>query len=505
MNDSSKPLLLIVDDDPVIRDSIKFVLQNDYDILTAESRSEVREQLDNPTRPIDLCLLDLGLPPRVHEPDEGFDLIGALLAASPNIKILVLSGQDDHRNVRHALALGAFDFVAKPCDMELLRGRLAHAQFIRLAEHSQEQPIVRAAYGIMGNSIVVENMRAQIEQFCATPFSVLIEGESGAGKELVCRGIHDASPRRKQPYLVLNLAAISSQLIEAQLFGFAKGAFTGASVARAGFFEEVGEGTLCLDEIGEMPLSLQAKLLRVLENGEFYRLGETNVRKSDARVIAATNRDLRTEVNERRFREDLYHRLSVFKIQVPPLRDRGTDREILADHFAAFYSAQLKSSPFRFDASAARAWLDYHFPGNVRELKNIVIRLCTRFPGQTVGLAQLLSEFEPPAPKARPPAEGLRAQPLPPAGDDHSYTELPSTRPPVPAVWTDIDPRTAAAKQLLEANGFNLDDELRLWEQKYIEAALDQTGGNLSKAAKLLGVNRTTLYSRMQKFSKPAE
>ena len=486
MDNVNKPLLLIIDDDPVIRDSTQFVLQDEYQVVTAESRNEARTLLDELPQPPDLCLLDLGLPPNIHSPEEGFDLIGDLLAASPLIKILILSGQDDRHNVRRGLTLGAFDFISKPCDIELLRDRLAHALLIKFAEYSQEQPVIQLDHGVLGEAAVVDNMRAQIDQFAGTPFSVLVEGESGSGKELVCRGLHDASPRRGHPYLVLNCAAISSQLIEAQLFGYAKGAFTGASTARAGFFEDVGEGTLCLDEIGEMPRDLQAKLLRVLENGEFYRLGETRVRQSAARVIAATNRDLSQEVANGRFREDLFHRLSVFRIQVPPLRDRGEDRHLLARHFANFYSKELKSQPFQFDTEASAAWSEYPFPGNVRELKNIVIRLCTRYPGQRVDVYNLRDEFETEDPQ--------------PAANSTPDTTLP---PPSEIAEDSLGLRQAASAQLLRQPDFNLDDQLKLWEQQYIAAALDETGGNLSKAAKLLGVNRTTLYSRIQKFEKP--
>ena len=496
MNQTNRPCLLLIDDDEVIRDSLEFVLSDEYEIHSAESRSEVRELLGEMDRPPDLCLLDLGLPPRAHLPDEGFALVPDLLAASPGIKILVLSGQDDERNVRHALTLGAFDFLAKPCDAQELKERLRQALLISSAEQSTEQPVTASDFGIIGTSVAVANTRAQAQQFADLPFAVLVEGESGSGKELVCRALHDASQRRDEPFLVLNCAAISSQLIEAQLFGNAKGAFTGASTARTGFFEDVGNGTLCLDEIGEMPIDLQAKLLRVLENGEYYRLGETRVRTANARVITATNRSLKREVAAGRFREDLYHRLSVFRIKVPPLRERDGDRKLLAEHFARFYSKQLKSQPFRFDPAALALWNSYPFPGNVRELKNIVIRLCTRYPGQSVTTDQLRMELESENSVPQMPALSRTPPDRPPAAE-------PSAVAP-PNVPGPVRHETIRGQLRAQAD-FNLDEQLRQWEQWYIEAALEETGGNLSQASKLLGVNRTTLYSRMQKFSQDQE
>ena len=196
---SDKPILLIIDDDPVIRDSLQFVLEEEFTIKTAESRNDVRELLTGLQKAPDAALLDLGLPPDVHSPDQGFALIGDLLAVAPSIKILVLSGQDDRRNVKHALALGAFDFVAKPCDIELLKSRLTHSLFIRDAEYSLQQETATRNDGFIGDSLAMKNLRAQIEQFRDTPFPVLVEGASGSGKELVGRALHDDTSRAGQP------------------------------------------------------------------------------------------------------------------------------------------------------------------------------------------------------------------------------------------------------------------------------------------------------------------
>jgi DNA-binding NtrC family response regulator len=319
-------------------------------------------------------------------------------------------------------------------------------------------------------------MRNQIISYATAPYPVLIEGESGSGKELVAAQLHRLSKKSSAPFLALNCAAISPTLVEPTLFGYSKGAFTGAVSAKAGYFEDAGEGALFLDEIGELPLDLQAKLLRVLENGEYQRVGETQTRKSNARVIAATNRDLRQETHAKRFRSDLYHRLSVFTINVPSLRELGDDRLLLLEFFRDFYSTRGSSEPFDLSVDAVVRWQSYHFPGNVRELRNIVIRLSTKYAGQTVGLEQLEGELDTGEGK-----EDLTESLIP--GDTETQQEL-------------------ARKHLQYQQNFGLDHTLKQWEQSYVEAALKLTHGNVSQAAKLLGINRTTLYSRMEAAEK---
>ncbi len=469
-----KPVLLIVDDDPLISDTLSFVLGKDFEVAAAESRAQVKSLLTQLSHPPQLALVDLGLPPQPHKPDEGFALISDLLGISPSIKIIVLSGQSDEANARHARALGAIDFVAKPCEPDRLKSLLFNALMIQDAERSAEKiPAPAKDSGIVGISPSMDKLRQQIQQYASAPFPVLIEGESGSGKEKVASSLHQLSPRSNKPYLALNCAAISPTLVEPTLFGYAKGAFTGATSSRAGYFEEAEGGTLFLDEIGELPLELQAKLLRVLENGEFQRVGETQSRKSNARVVAATNRDLRAEIKASRFRADLYHRLSVFSIAVPSLREMGPDKLKLLDHFRDFYAREARSTPFELDTHATQLWEDYHFPGNVRELRNIVIRLTTKYPGMKVNAEQLEAELD---------TDTAYPQEIPLPNDAKALIET-------------------ARKQLQTLANFNLDQTLRQWEKAYVEAALNMTHGNLSQAAKLLGINRTTLYSRMQTYS----
>lgn len=474
MPDQNKPDLLIVDDDPLITDTLNYVLGADFNVYVADSRPQVKSLLRQLDRAPALALIDLGLPPTPHRPDEGFRLVTELIAHSPGMKIVVLSGQSDETNARHARTLGAVDFVHKPCEPDALRELLKRALQIQDAELVEP-----AAGGLLGKSVLIEKLRQQIGQFANAPFPVLIEGESGSGKELVAQSLHAMSNRSAHPFLALNCAAISPTLVEPTLFGYAKGSFTGATASRSGYFEDAQDSTLFLDEIGELPLELQAKLLRVLENGEFQRVGETQSRVSNARVIAATNRDMRQEIRGARFRADLYHRLSVFTLSVPPLRDLGDDKILLLDHFRDFYARQAGVPGFNLDPRAMALWLDYSFPGNVRELRNIVIRLTTKCSGQSVSAEQLQAELD---------MESM----------DFDLPGLPS-----PQDFSGL--LEAAKRQLQSQKSFNLDNTLQQWERGYVEAALAITQGNLTRAARLLGIHRTTLYSRMQNYANAGE
>jgi two-component system nitrogen regulation response regulator GlnG len=455
-----KPRLLLVDDDPLISESLAFALSEDYDVARAEDRRAAVARLREGLKP-DLALIDLGLPPVAHLPNEGFKLIGDLLAHSPEVRVLVLTGQNEESNARRARALGAVDLVPKPCEPDFLKAALARAlgaQSLGRPEDEAEQ-----ARALIGDSPAARRLRSQVDLYAASSFPALVEGESGSGKERVAFSLHHLSPRASHPFLALNCAAISPTLVEPTLFGYAKGAFTGAVQARSGYFEDAGEGTLFLDEIGELPLDLQAKLLRVLENGEFQRVGETQTRVSRARIVTATNRDLREEVRAGRFRSDLYHRLSVFALVVPPLRELADDRLKLLDYYRALYAAKTGSKPFSLDDRARTRWMAYGFPGNVRELKNIVIRLMTKYAGYTVGEAELEPELAPPG------DAGARADPL-----------------------------ALARAELLSGRPFSLDAALKGVEQTYLDAALEISQGNMSQAAKLLGISRSTLYGRLE-------
>ncbi|HEX6735626.1 MAG TPA: sigma-54 dependent transcriptional regulator [Azonexus sp.] len=466
---AAKPLLLIVDDDPLITESLSFAFAQAFDVVTSHSRPQALNLLRQLRQAPQLALVDLGLPPFPHRPDEGFALIGDLLALAPDMKIIVLTGQNDDDNARHARTLGAMDFVGKPCDP----GRLG-ALFAQTLDFAGPPP----AAGLIGDSLPMQRLRLQLGQYADLAFPVLIEGESGSGKDIVASHyLHRQTARRDKPFLALNCAAISPALLEPTLFGHARGAFTGATGSRSGYFEDADGGTLFLDEIGELPLELQPKLLRVLENGEYQRVGETQTRQSTARIIAATNRDLRKEIRAGRFRADLYHRLSVFSVAVPSLREMGRDRLLLLEHFTRLYATKSKQPPFALSLAAQALWLDYPFPGNVRELRNIVIRLAASAPGQEVGPERLLAEFD-------------------------GAEEAPAGTPRGLAAGDLEQVRAAARRHLEQTDALALDATLELWERGYIEAAIELSGGNMSRAARRLGINRTTLYNRMESWNR---
>lgn len=466
---TNKAVLLLVDDDHLISESLGFILSKHFTVHTAESRSQCRALLSQLEQPPQLALVDLGLPPYPHQPDEGFKLIEDLLSHDPQMKILVLSGQSEESNIQHALTLGAVDFIPKPADSALLRSRLDHHLMLQQVEKKQDKSNTDSA--IIGKSSSMQVLRQQIEQFSESMFPVLIEGESGTGKELIAKALHQQSSRHHKPYLVINCAAIAKELLEAQLFGYVKGSFTGASKDHNGFFHEAGDGTLFLDEIGEIPYDLQAKLLRVLESGEFYRLGETTVRKAKARIIAATNKNLASEVKKGKFRSDLFHRLSILKIDVPALRYRDQDSMQLLIHFQNMYENQIKH--FSLDEAARALWFEYSFPGNVRELRNVVIRLGTKHPGKIIHYDELAAELEMDVEKQ--PRTELKA-----GFDAGRFNDA----------WLMTQ---------IEGGNFDLNQALGELESRCIQIAMDMYDGNMSKVAKALNINRSTLYSRIQK------
>ena len=456
--------LLLVDDDPLIIEGLGFMLRKHYALVTADSRHQAMQRINEGADLPSLALIDLGLPPYPHKPDEGFALIRELLSLQPNMRVLVLSGQDNDVNIQHALTLGAVDFIAKPAEPDLLLARLQHHQ--RLHDIDQQHDALKSV-SLVGDSVAMQMVNDQISQFTDSPFPVLIEGDSGTGKELVSRALHEKSKRSAEPYLAINCAAIAPDLLEAQLFGHAKGAFTGATQEHKGFFIEAGKGTLLLDEIAELPMALQGKLLRVIENGEFYRVGETKALHSTARIIAATNKVLSEEVKKGNFRNDLYHRLSILNIKLPALSARGDDVFLLLNAFIEAYADTV--SAFVLDDGARELWQQYDYPGNVRELRNIVIRLGTKYPGQSVNKKQLSAELE----------TQLSANSL--ADNATSVSD-------------------EMIMQKIHADEFDLDKLITEIESRSIRIALEMNDNNVSKAAKALKINRTTLYSRVQKL-----
>lgn len=381
---TAKPTLLIVDDDDLILELLLDEFKDGYDVIGVGSRTEVAPALRQLRQPPEVALVDLGLPPKPSSPREGLVLIKELLAAAPDCAVIVISGQSEDDNARLARTYGALDFIAKPCDAEQIKAAIHKVQAAAAAGRGVE--------GLQGESAAMARLQLQISQFGPAPHPVLLEGESGTGKELVARALH-RNAGRDGGFIAINCAAIPEQLFEAALFGAKRGAYTGAVSDSEGHIAAAAGGTLFLDEIGDMAPATQPKLLRVLEDGEYYRVGDAKPRRGEVRVIAATNRPLRDRIDSGAFREDLYHRLSVLTIRTPALRELGDDRLLLLDSMAAAAARNAGAQPFALTAAARELWRRYDFPGNVRELRNIVLRLQVLFPGAEVGPDALAAEF----------------------------------------------------------------------------------------------------------------
>lgn len=470
---SKRATLLLVDDDPLIRKGFSLLLSQDFTVITAEKLIEVQNTCQDSTQHFSLALVDLGLPPSPHTPEEGFKVIQELLRHYSNIKILVLSGQNQLSNIQQALALGAVDFLEKPVDTQQLTHALKQQAALWQYEKEQRDNNKTPHSLLIGKSAAINAVHTQIQQLAASPFPVLIEGESGTGKELIAQAIHKAYAPT-EPFIAINCAALNAELIESELFGHTKGAFTGASQVTEGFIKQAGKGILFLDEIGELPLLLQAKLLRLLENGEYYKIGDPCVRQSQARIIAATNKDLKKSIQESSFRADLYHRLSTLLIRVPPLRERKQDILLLVEYFQNFYQHSLKR--FKLDNDAQQLLFNYTFKGNIRELKNLVIRLGTKYPTNLVSATQLIHELEP----------------------EQTQTIQQEMTYKTASVQ---DSSTLSDNQLLhliETGEFKLDDFLQDIEARCIRIALSLNDNKIAAAARNLNINRSTLHSRIQ-------
>lgn len=495
---TNRDTILLVDDDPVILDSMAFLLAKEYRVLPATSRPEANQVVlqaqahggyaDNP---IKVALIDMGLPPSPHTPEEGLKLINDLLSVEPALKILVLSGQHRDSNVEAALQYGAVDFIAKPANPKTIRNRIQ--QQIEIYQH-ENNSIKGGLDNLVGASAVMQALKQQIYHLADSPFPVLILGESGTGKEVIAQAIHQQSKRANKPMVAINCAAMPRDLLEAQLFGHTKGAFTNAVSESIGFFGEASDSSIFLDELGELPLPLQAKLLRVLESGEYYRLGETQPKFTNARVIAATNQNLEEQINNNLFRADLFHRLGILTIQVPPLRARCEDIPLIIEHFMENYHDSFPR--FRLSDGALKSLLSYSFPGNIRELRNIVIRLGTQYPGATVGQSHIEHglQLSQPSSMSASQTDALPSEQALSAPSAQSR----DTQPP-PTEQSGWPPSDASLASLL-AGPFSLNDTLAELEQRLINLALKQNDHNLARTARALHINRSTLHSRIQKY-----
>lgn len=427
------------------------------DVYHGSDPGQLRDWLSGSKRKPRLALLDIESCACRRRRADAILLMQALMGHEPEPAVLLVCAEHDAEMTNEAHLCGIHQLLHRPCTREQILEavstlRLRHEAVV---QRQDQTPISDAC------SQQQQATRNLIARFASLPYPVLVSGESGTGKEAVARGLHHEGRRHCQPFLSINCAAIADSLIDSVLFGHARGAFTGAQRDRAGMFEDAGRGTLFLDEIGEMPMALQAKLLRVLENGEFVRVGETRPRFSTARIVAATNRDLEACVSRGEFRSDLFHRLSVLAIRVAPLRERRADKMALWTQYVAMMALQMECLPCQLSPDAMHLWMEYDFPGNVRELRNIVIRLLVQHSGDVISAASL-------------------------------RCELINTAVPPAAV------RTGPGVQgWLDQPDFDLDRTLRQVQGQLIHDALQRSHGNVSAAARLLGVRRTTLYGRM--------
>ena len=442
--------LLIVEDDLALQKQIKWSLDR-FESVVANDRESALIQLRRHSPAV--VTMDLGLPPDPDSVSEGFKLLEQILAVDADTKVIVLTGQNDRANALRAVAIGAYDFFAKPFEPELLNLTVERA--FRLAELQAENRRLQAVHqpdalaGLMTRDPGMLRVCRTIEKVASSNATIMLLGESGTGKEVLARGLHQASPRKAGKFVAINCAAIPENLLESELFGYEKGAFTGAAKMTLGKIETANGGTLMLDEIGDLPISLQAKLLRFLQERTIERIGGRQEIAVDVRIVCATHQDLKALTKEGRFREDLYYRLAEIVINIPPLRDRVGDPALLAHAFVRRFSQEQSRSAMTLTEEAVRAIETHPWPGNIRELENCIKRATIMADGNQITREEV--GFNPPESEEVEGSLDLRA---------------------------------------IRDNA----------EKRAIIAALGRVNGNMVKAAELLGVSRPTLYDLMHRL-----
>jgi len=466
--------ILVVDDEETVRWAVQKALEREgYGVLQASDGPAGATAAAAPA--VDLVLLDVRLPGM-----DGLEVLARLRRSRPDLPVIMMTAHGTLQVALEAMKGGAYDYIAKPFDMEELKLLVQKAFEARALVHEVAQ--LRAALegrpdfgNIVGQSPGMQDVAKAVGRVAVTDLTVLIRGESGTGKELIARAIHANSRRHQHPMVAVNCAAIPRELLESELFGHQKGAFTGAVAARRGRFEQADGGTLFLDEIGDMDLALQTKILRVLQERQVERLGGERPIPVDVRIIAATNQDLEAAVARRAFREDLFYRLNVVVIHVPPLRDRREDIAPLVDHFLKQFASEQGEAPKVLSAEAKERLVQHRWPGNVRELENVVKRACVQAPTAMI-LPEHLPVFAPPAGEEREvPREGIEGR----------FRE---------GVRAELRRLHGAKDGALHAYF------LACLERPLLEAVLERTGGNQLKAADLLGINRNTLRKRIREL-----
>ncbi len=462
-----KPTVLIVDDEKNIRRTFEMVLRSaGFTARSVETGELALRELA--ARPADLVVLDVRLPGI-----DGLETLHKIREREPQQMVIMVSGHGSIATAVAATREGAFDFIEKPVSKERLTVAVRNAMQMRdLGRRVRELSDRDESRRVMvGESPAMQEVRAQITRAAPTNARILIAGESGTGKELVARAVHEASARRDGPFVKVNCAAIPEELIESELFGAVKGAYTGATASREGKFLQADGGTIFLDEVGDMSLKAQAKVLRALQEGEIERVGGTETIRVDLRVLAATNKDLPTEVAAGRFREDLYFRLNVVPIAVPPLRERREDIHLLAEHLLARYLDANGLAQRSFAPEAIQQLEQLTWPGNIRELGNAVERLAILGGSEVIGLEDL-----------------QRCG----VGDD-----LPGRAAVAFSATSEDEPMPLTTAAVRRLGG--LVAARQKFEQVCIATALDESGGNVSQAARLLGIDRTNLHKKIQR------
>jgi DNA-binding NtrC family response regulator len=471
-----RPRILLADDEINLRKVLGAILQRDgYSVLeAADGEQAVAQMSADPA----VVITDLRMPKL-----DGMGVLRRVVAEHPEVPVIMITAHGSVDSAVEAVKLGAFDYIEKPFEQTQIRQVVQKAVKTRELNARAPRSLLAVSgegpgrFGLVGRSPVLEQIFAVIEKVADTPSTVLITGESGTGKELIARALHNNSLRRDRPFIKINCAAIPKTLMESELFGYEKGAFTGAVGSKPGRFELADGGTLFLDEIGEIPVEMQVKLLRVLQESEFERVGGIKTLKVDVRLVAATNRDLLKEVAAGNFREDLFYRLNVVPVHLPPLRDRREDIPLLVQYFVSKFNERLKKSITGVEPDALARMVAHPWPGNIRELENVLERTILFCEGPAIKAHDL-----PPELGAAP-----AVAPLPP-GPEGRAGEITSPRvmlpPPTPA---------GSLKEMVKVETERLEREL-------IQRALDETGGNVTQAARKLKISRKSLQNKMKEF-----
>jgi two-component system, NtrC family, response regulator AtoC len=456
--------ILVVDDEPNLRRVLTAQLERDgYDVHTAADGEQALGILKE--HHIDLVITDLRMPKI-----DGMELLRRAIALDDELPVVMITAHGTVDNAVEAVKTGAFDYLTKPFDQAEVRAIVRKALRTRdlsaaEASRSESASTEEARYGIIGRSSSILDLYAVLDRVADTPTTVLITGESGTGKELVARALHENSSRRDKPFIKVNCAAIPKDLMESELFGHERGAFTGAVGSKPGRFELAHDGTLFLDEVGSIPLEMQVKLLRALQESEFERVGGVKTIRVDVRLVAATNSDLKKEIAAGAFREDLYYRLNVVPIRLPSLRERAGDISLLVKHFIEKFNTRLKKSITGADVGAETHLIAYPWPGNIRELENVIERAVLFCDGSVLRAADLPTEIR-----------GV-STPIPPAAHPSASAKDPGD----------------GLKERVKAAMVRLEREL-------IVKALDQTSGNVTHAARLLKISRKGLQLKMKEL-----